>query len=488
VSKPEFHKKTLLRPLHHDAQFCSTCHKVRIPLELSRYKEFLPSDNHFDSYRLSDIAGHNSQSFYNPPKAIINCSGCHMPLEVSEDSASADRDGSQVRKIHSHLFPGGNTALPWLLSLDPANSSIAESLHHAAKLQAAYLSGNPPRFEQKLRIDIFGLKEGGTIDGKLIAPLRPELPALVPGQTYLFEIVIRTLNMGHAFTEGTAHCNETWVDFKVRSGNRIIARSGAMDAGANSGNVDGSAHFVNVLMLDRYGRRISPGNPHDLFTPLYNHQIPPGAAQVVHYAVHIPSDIEGSLEFDVKLRYRKFAFDHMALIFNGRTEVPCIPVVDICADRIVLPVRHASMKVPKQTSSIIPAWQRWNDYGIGCFLEGGFEGKNAGELRQADEAFQRVVNWPDQEAQKHGYLNLVRVYYAQGLLAQARTALKKAREANPPAQWWSICWFEGLIDAQQGQLDGAISNFEWILDPSRNSTKKAKSVSCARPLINFKWP
>ena len=43
-------------------------------------------------------------------------------------------------------------------------------------------------------------------------------------------------------------------------------------------------------MLDRDGNRIDRRNPQDIFTPLYNHQIPPGAAQVVHYGLAVPED------------------------------------------------------------------------------------------------------------------------------------------------------------------------------------------------------
>ena len=32
-------------------------------------------------------------------------------------------------------------------------------------------------------------------------------------------------------------------------------------------------------MLDRDGNRIDRRNPQDIFMPLYNHQIPPGAGQ-----------------------------------------------------------------------------------------------------------------------------------------------------------------------------------------------------------------
>ena len=36
---------------------------------------------------------------------------------------------------------------------------------------------------------------------------------------------VRTLNMGHHFTQGTADSNEVWVDFQVWAGKRLIARS-----------------------------------------------------------------------------------------------------------------------------------------------------------------------------------------------------------------------------------------------------------------------
>ena len=78
-----------------------------------------------------------------------------------------------------------------------------------------------------MRVDLFGVREGGEIDGKLIAPLRPEVPTLKPGKKYLLETVIRTLKMGHLFTQGTADSNEVWLDVTVTSGDRVIGRSGA---------------------------------------------------------------------------------------------------------------------------------------------------------------------------------------------------------------------------------------------------------------------
>jgi len=71
----------------------------------------------------------------------------------------------------------------------------------------------------------------------------------------------------------------------VKSGGRVIGRSGGRDDG---GRVDPWSHFVNVYMLDHEGRRIDRRNAQDIFVPLYDHQIPPGAADVVHYVLEVP--------------------------------------------------------------------------------------------------------------------------------------------------------------------------------------------------------
>ena len=41
--------------------------------------------------------------------------------------------------------------------------------------------------------------------------------------------------------------------------------------------------------------------------PLYNHQIPPGAAEVVHYRLDVPAGRDAApITVEVALRYRKF--------------------------------------------------------------------------------------------------------------------------------------------------------------------------------------
>ncbi len=288
-AKPDFHKRTFLKPLHRTAEFCSTCHKVSLPRELNHYKDFLRGQNHYDTYLLSGVSGHGARSFYYPEKAQSNCAGCHMPLQPSADFGANyfDPNNPRIRFVHSHLFPAANTGIAHL-----------RNKPDIVRIQEEFL-------KDSLRVDIFGLREGGEVDGKLKAPIRPELPVLKRGQTYLFEVVLRTLRLGHPFTQGTVDSNEVWVDARLTDGERVVGRSGGRGP---HNEVDSWAHFVNVYMLDRDGNRIDRRNPEDIFTPLYNHQIPPGAGQVVHFQFTVPQDQAGPLEVEVRLQYPKVRY------------------------------------------------------------------------------------------------------------------------------------------------------------------------------------
>jgi len=114
-AKPEFHKKTFLKPFMRSAEFCSTCHKVSLPGELTKYKDFLRGQNHYDTYLLSGVSGHGARSFYYPEKAQPNCAGCHMPLVASQDfGAKFFNPTNDVLSIHNHLFPAANTGISHL--------------------------------------------------------------------------------------------------------------------------------------------------------------------------------------------------------------------------------------------------------------------------------------------------------------------------------------------------------------------------------------
>jgi tetratricopeptide (TPR) repeat protein len=438
----------------------------------------LRGQNHYDTFVLSG-AGNGSRSFYFPDRMQANCNGCHMPTKPSGDFGAKDFDGTGGRKVHNHLFPAANTGLPALLKLDPRYQHLAPGLDEAIRAHAEFLK------DKQVRIDLFGVKKyrpDGTVDDGSLTVLRPELPPLEPGKTYLIETVVRTLKLGHPFSQGTVDSNEIWVDFEAKDATgKVVGRNGATKNPDDTGPVDEWSHFVNVLMLDRNGNRIDRRNPQDIFTPLYNKQIPPGAANVVHYRLAVPADVKGPVTLTVRLRYRKFDNAYMEYVYkNTGKPVPKLPIVDMCADTVTLPVAGRSNRVEPQTSPIQPAWQRWNDYGISCLLEGG-AGAKRGNLRQALAAFDKLLTLGEKAAVWHGHANRARVLIELGRLDDAAKAVTASGECDPPAPWWLRAWLSGEVSAENAttaaDLDAAAEQFAKIVDPANRPRDKDGKVT-----------
>ncbi|HAJ92447.1 MAG TPA: aspartate phosphatase [Gammaproteobacteria bacterium] len=435
-AKPAFHRKTLLKPLHRTAEFCSTCHKANLPAEVNHYR-WLRGQDHYDSFLQSGVSGHRVDSFYYPAKAVARCSECHMPLTPSDDPAARDFSEAGQRSIHNHQFPAANTGITHLLDLPDW-----------------VMQAHQERLSNVTRIDIFAIKEAGRIDGQLHAPLRPSLPELVPGNRYLIEIVIRTTGVGHHLTQGTTDSNELWLDITATADGKLIGRSGDLD---EQGAVDPWSYFVNAYVLDQQGKRIDRRNGQDIFVALYNHQIPPGAATVVHYLLDIPVDVQGPVAIEAHLNYRKFDTSYLQHLQGKQFTRNELPITVMASDRLLLPVQGQQDSLAKQQPPLIKPAERWNDYGIGL-LRAGDSGSSKGELRQAEQAFHQA----EALGESTGALNLARVYFKEGQLEQAASALQRASEQQAPP--WTIAWYSALIDRENGHLEIATQTLETLIN------------------------
>ncbi|MEO1529641.1 MAG: multiheme c-type cytochrome, partial [Planctomycetota bacterium] len=444
-AKPAYHKSEMLKPFHKTTEFCATCHKVSLPGEVTAYKEWLRGQNHYDSFLLSGVSGHGARSFYYPPKAQKNCNECHMPAVASDQFGAKYNASLGELAVHNHQFPSANTALSYWMN------------DHAG------IEAHRKVLENALRVDLFGLRRGGSIDGELIAPLPTSGASVVKGESYLIETVLRTMTLGHHFTQGTTDSNQIWVEFTATQDGEVIGKSGHRD---ERERVDEWSHFVNSFVVDRDGNRINRRNAQDIFTKLYGHQIPPGAGQSLHYLLNVPKDSDAPIQITAKLLYRKFDTEYLDYIREDRDltrardaeldlgapgEPNDLPIIEIASDSIELAVTDEYIEADPAWNKAkesdderpIPTWQRWNDYGIGMLLKG------KAELKQADEAFAMVATF----GRYDGPLNRARVQFAEGDLTGATKSLAEAMEFEPQPPSWTHAWLSGSVNRQQGNLE-----------------------------------
>ncbi|HME31839.1 MAG TPA: multiheme c-type cytochrome, partial [Terriglobales bacterium] len=148
---PEPHRRVFLKPFMRAQapEFCSSCHKVHLDVPVNNYRWFR-GFNEYDNWQASGVSGLGARSFYYPPKSQ-GCQDCHMPLTDSHDFGNVDG------KVHSHAFPGANTALPF------ANQDQRQMELEQKFLKSGIVS-----------IDIFALSTAAPKEG-VAATLHPEL-------------------------------------------------------------------------------------------------------------------------------------------------------------------------------------------------------------------------------------------------------------------------------------------------------------------------
>ncbi len=256
------------------------------------------------------------------------------------------------------------------------------------------------------------------------------------------------MTVGHLFTEGTADSNQVWLEVIATQDGEIIGNSGLIDL--REGRLDPLAHFVNAYVLDREGNRIDRRNAEDIFTKLYDHQIPPGSSDTIHYRLEVPEPVKGAISVTAKLKYRKFDTKYLKAFQGEEFTKNDLPIVTISEDS----VEFSSKKIPTSERS----WQRWNDYGIGMFRKGAY--------RQAELAFQKVRELGRPE----GPLNLSRLYIKEGRLEEAALFLNEA--AQKGAYPWSVAWFSALVDMQNGEFDGAIEGLLTLVRTQFNDARQ----------------
>jgi hypothetical protein len=490
---PEPHRRTFLKPFHRlDAsEFCSSCHKVHLDVPVNNYR-WIRGFNDYDNWQASGVSGHGARSFYYPP-APSTCSTCHMPLVKSNDP------GNQKGMVHSHRFPGANTAVPFVngdkAQLDATKSFLESGFLTVDIFAASPLEGSVKEVRMVRRADgpaqsalsSFAVGEeaetGGLAFlrevGKVAAPLDQPGTKLEPGSTVRLDVVVRTRKIGHFFPGGTVDAFDVWVELEgIDAAGKHIFWSGRVEDNGR-GPVEKGAHFYRSYQLDGEGNHINKRNAWQTRSVLYVRLIPPGAADTVHYLVRIPKDAQGPVTFRAKVNYRKFMHYYTQFAYAGQPKpgqaetlfsinhdsreysfdranipanvsggikdrIPNLPIVTIAKHEV-----KVDLGTPEWKQATMPEiYERWNDWGIGMLLQG--------DLKGAEYAFRRVMESKPDYAD--GPLNAARALIQEGETEAAKPLVAKALELKPGLA--RAHFFQALIDKAEGNYDAALANLQ----------------------------
>jgi len=489
---PEPHRRVFLKPFmkQQTAEFCSSCHKVHLDVPVNHYR-WIRGFNEYDNWQASGVSGQGARSFYYP-KSPLQCADCHMPLTPSNDM------GNIAGKIHSHRFPAANTALPTanddaaqlkatedflkagILSVDifamsPEQGPVKQGSQGQSELATTFAVGEEA--ETKITPSLGG-------EARLVtAPLNRVQPVVRRGDTMRVDVVVRTKKIGHFFPGGTVDAYDTWLELKgTDDKGQTIFWSGMVEDNGK-GPVEKGAHFYRSLQVDEHGNPINKRNAWATRAVVYVRLIPPGAADTVHFRVHIPENAGNKITLHASLNYRKFAWWTTQFAFAGQPDAshpelvtpnyddrkftmdapltgisakeqktPDLPIVALAQDEVSLQVagRGTAQPAPKVALKA-EDWQRWNDYGIGLFLQG--------DLRGAAAAFEKVTEIDPKNPD--GWVNIGRAAVQEGDMDRARDVLQRALAVSPDLA--RAHFFYAKVLRADGKYDQAADELRKVL-------------------------
>jgi Flp pilus assembly protein TadD len=497
---PEPHRRTFLKPFMRadTAEFCSSCHKVHLDVPVNSYR-WIRGFNEYDNWQASGVSGQGARAFYYP-KSPMNCADCHMPQVPSND------DGNTNGLVHSHRFPGANTAVP-IANQDLAQYEFAKKFLQDKQLSVDIFAISPAEKETSAPArSASGAPEISTTFAvgeesesslpkgpagevrPITAPIDRTDAAVRRGDDERVDVVVRTRKVGHFFPGGTVDAFDVWIELQAtdEKGQTLFWSGKVEDDG--KGPVEPGAHFYRSLQVDAHGNPVNKRNAWATRSVVYVRLIPPGAADTVHFRLHIPDNAGDKITMHAKLNYRKFAwfnthfsfaaveadkstpasggavttkdYDDRKWAFTGDTShvtgnlkaIPDLPITIIAEDTKTLRVLPRTTPVPQpKTVSTKEEWTRWNDYGIGLFLQG--------DLKAAAAAFQKITEVDPQNPD--GWTNIGRALLQEGDTAGARKVLEKSLAINP--QLARTNYFYGRALREDGDYDGAIQHLQIVL-------------------------
>jgi len=416
-----------------------------------------------------------------------------MPLVASKDEGSVDGF------VHSHRFPGANTALP-VANGDPAQFDLSQRFLKDGNLSVDIFAISPAgptsvgggmlRAELSTTFAVgeeseLALPKGAASESRPItAPLGRVDAAVRRGDDVRVDVVVRTKKVGHFFPGGTVDAFDVWLELQaVDEKGQTLFWSGMVEDGGK-GPVEKGAHFYRSLQLDAHGNPINKRNAWSTRSVMYVRLIPPGAADTVHYRLHVPENAGGTISLHAKLNYRKFMWWNTQFSFAGVRDpnqpnpdvtpnyddgkwvfagdpsrvtgnlkgIPDLPVIAVAEDTKAIRVLPSTALASQPEVTLAKDdFVRWQDYGIGLFLQG--------DLKDAEVAFQKTTEINPESPD--GWVNIGRVLVQEGNLQGAREVLEKALTLQPNLA--RANYFYARVLKAEGKYGDAIARLRLVL-------------------------
>jgi Flp pilus assembly protein TadD len=492
---PEPHRRVFLKPFMREQvpEFCSGCHKVHLDQPFNNYR-WLRGFNEYDNWQASGVSGQGARAFYYPATSMM-CADCHMPLVPSKDEGSLDG------YVHSHRFPGANTAVPVAnedsAQLDTSRNFLRDkqlsvdifAISPVSKTESLKTDAGYPKQELSTTFAVGEESDSSTPHGPagearpITAPLGRVDAAVRRGDDVLVDVVVRTRKVGHFFPGGTVDAFDVWLELQATDEKgQTIFWSGKVEE-EGKGPVEPGAHFYKSLQIDGHGNPINKRNAWATRAVVYVHLIPPGAADTAHFRLHIPESVGEHITLHAKLNYRKFQWWNTHFSFGGTPDpnqsgdvakdhddrkwdfngdlsdisaksksIPDLPIITVAEDTKTLRVlAHSAPALTPQVTLAKEDWTRWNDYGIGLFLQG--------DLSGAEQAFAKITEMaPDNF---DGWTNVGRVRVQEGNTEGAKVVLLKALALKPDLP--RANFFYARVLKEEGRYDEAARALQSVL-------------------------
>ena len=494
---PEPHRRTFLKPFMRDqtAEFCSACHKVHLDVPVNHYR-WVRGFNEYDNWQASGVSGQGARSFYYPANPQM-CADCHMPLVRSKDA------GNVNGYVHSHRFPGANTAIP-TANEDAEQLKTSEDFLKDGQVSVDIFAVSPegkeinapapggalqPEISTTFAVgeEAESLTPTGAVGEvrPITAPLGRVDAAVRRGEDVRVDVVVRTRKVGHFFPGGTIDAFDVWLELQaVDDKGQTIFWSGKVEDDGK-GPVEKGAHFYKSLQIDAHGNPINKRNAWSTRATMYTHLIPPGAADTAHFRLHIPDTAGEKITLHAKLNYRKFMwwntqfayagqedskqphgefapeYDDRKMAFTGDTSqdagklkyVPNLPIITMAEDSKTMRVLPRTADTPKPLIALEKDdWTRWNDYGIGLLLQG--------DLKGAAAAFEKITEIDPQNPD--GWVNIGRCLVQEGDMAGAQNVLEKALAISPKLA--RANFFYARVLREEGKYEEAQRYLQVVLE------------------------